>query len=203
MIVNLRHRLTDKNRERMTAVCSICGPGTEIRKNGKYGYVCMTARREARRNWKKAHPRAKDWTRSEHRLERRDGMPDQCSKCGAVEVKAWGRGWICANLVAEKKWTVTQLEPTPKCRLCNRLWLVDGKCPGCDAPPEPDLIQRRSVDWFEAHLVANGLTIHAAETTLLHEQESVVPGWKTLGSATAEPPKIRPEYAALYGSGRS
>ena len=213
-----KHSLSAKDKTALTADCSVCGPAVEIRRNGKYGFVCMVARREARKNWRRAHPARSrsNYATSGHSLERRDGLPDVCSKCGPVTVAPWGRGWACANLLAEKKWRPTQISPDPKCGVCNKLWLVNGMCPDCDAPPEPEYVQLRNPDWLETHLKINGLTIQSTETDLPMTIESAVHGWKTLGSAETKvgyahladewdgrPKYIRPEYAALYGSGRS
>lgn len=202
-----RHRLSDRNLESLTATCSVCGPGVKIRRNGKRSFVCLTARRQAFRRWAKAHPdrarEARQFKPSDHRLEKRDGSPDTCAVCGPVEPRAWGRGWMCGNRFAELRWTSEQVEPAPRCGNCQERWLEDGECPKCDAKPVAPL-HPDTVDWLEQH------GFHVVEDSWLEGDRSVfVPDtgpfskYAHLADEWSGREKyIRPEYAALYGSGR-
>lgn len=201
------HRLTEKDPEALTATCSVCGPGSRIRRNGKRSFVCLTARRKAFRRWAKAHPdRARDsrsFNPSQHRLERRDGGPDVCAVCGPVEPKAWGRGWMCGKRFEELRWTSEQVEPAPKCGACEQRWLEDGKCPKCDAEPLAPL-DPLTVGWLEQH------GFHVVEDSWLEGDRAVFrpdtgPYSKYAHLAdewSGKEKYVKPEYAKLYGSGR-
>lgn len=222
------HRLTEKDKVALTATCSICGPAVRIAKNGKYGFVCVVGRREAKKRWAKAHPeKAKENRRfraSPHRLEVRDGSPDRCPICGPVEPVAWGRGWMCPTRAAELN-RRPAAAPTPKCPKCLTLFVTAaGTCLACDDREAVDLghsimvdehlkrANRRNPAWQS--LVADGedaddrlafgYSVVEGGLLLTDENESAVKGWKTLGSSArwdAEP-AVRSDYAALYGAGK-
>jgi hypothetical protein len=196
------HSLTNKDKAQLVADCSVCGPRVPIKLNGRYGIVCVEARRQARRNYKQAHPdrarAGRTYSPSAHKLSLRNGEKDTCSLCGDVQPVAWGRGWMCPTISTERGWTVTQVAPTPRCNLCSKRFLIDGMCPSCD-------IQERTHSTLDAGFLEEvygaGMHIATAASWLETDTSSVVPGWKTLGSSSAAPTTVRPEYAALYGSG--
>lgn len=208
------HRLTNRDEHALTATCSACGPDAAIARNGRQGWVCREGRREARRRYRAAHPeRAKAAAKgkSRHRLERRDGSPDVCRLCGPVTPVPMGRGWGCPKRASELGWKVFAEAPQPACLVC-RTWLDRfGSCAKCDAEADvdglfiPDESRLRSrgradvSDWL-----LNGYTVSEGEPPLSDGNESVVPGWKTLGSfePVGSRPAVRPEYAKLYGSGK-
>ena len=207
--MSARHSLVEKNPADRTARCVLCGPVAMV--PAGRGWACVVARRESRRNYKKAHPERARAGRahnpSAHRLTLRTGEPDTCAVCGPVKPDAWGRGWICPTLRVEKGWPNTQTAPAPKCQLCNKQWLVDGLCPSCERitedladmyiPAESRRARKQSLaDMYEAA----GFSIVTEDPALPTGVESAVPGWKTLGSP--EPSRgVRPEYARLFGSG--
>jgi hypothetical protein len=202
----MKHSLTNKNKPELVADCSVCGPAAPIKLNGKYGVVCVEARRVARRNYKKAHPdrarAGRAYNPSAHQLTEKTGKADTCVLCGPVTPKAWGRGWICPTILTEKGWTSSQTEPTPRCPLCSKRFLdAAGKCPSCDAEYE-DLVEGLDPG-FLTEIYEAGMHIETAASWLETDTTPAVHGWKTLGSTApvTETPKVRPEYASLYGSG--
>jgi len=211
----MKHSLTNKDKAELVADCSVCGPRVPIRLNGRYGIVCLEARRAAGRNYKKAHPERVRQSKananpSTHRLEKRDGGPDSCSQCGDVQPQAWGRGWICPTIIKEKGWTVTQVAPQPQCSTCNTYLDRRGACARCAGDewswmPTEARAKRRHLD-ATAPYIAAGYTIADFETQLPTDDQPAVAGWKTLGSTdpvvkNGQGFSVRPEYAALYGSG--
>ena len=208
----MAHSLTEHDHAGLTAKCSVCGPATRIAKNGKYGYVCVTARREAKRRWRAAHPaksRAdKNRPPSKHRLEKRDGSPDTCKICGPVTPVVIGRGWGCPNRAKEMGRTSFPAEPQPRCPICRTYLDRFGGCAKCDDDLSdletafiPNESRRAPIATLADEYERNGFTIQSFEPWLNDEPESAVKGWKTLGSA--EPWKgVRPEYAALFGAGK-
>lgn len=189
----MKHSLTNKDKAALVADCSVCGPRVPIRLNGRYGIVCVTARREARRNYKKAHPeRARaqkvSATPSLHRLTLRNGEADTCAVCGDVQPVAWGRGWMCPVLHTEKRWPA-QAVPDPQCPICKRYLDRYGACLKCD-DDFMDLdarympVEARGMKKLMGQLehIPDGLTlVSAAETPLPSETEAAVHGWRTLG----------------------
>lgn len=189
----MKHSLTNKDKPALTADCSVCGPQVPIRLNGRYGIVCVEARRQARRNYKKAHPeRARAQkvgaTTSTHRLALRNGDPDTCAICGPVQPVAWGRGYMCPVLHAEKRWPM-QAAPDPQCLLCKRYLDKYGACRNCD-DDFADLdarfmpLEARGMRKLMAQLehIPDGLSLASTESQLPADVETAVPGWKTLGS---------------------
>lgn len=189
----MKHSLTNKNRVDLVADCSVCGPGVPIKLNGPYGIRCVKGHREARRNYKLAHPeRARSQkaaaTGSAHRLEKRTGEMDTCSVCGPVKPTAWGRGWMCPTILKERGWAVIQTVPNPQCLICKRYLDKYGACPSCDddfkdldaryMPAEARPMKKLMA---QLDLIPDGFSITSSETPLPAETESVVPGWKTLG----------------------
>ncbi|KJK12561.1 hypothetical protein UB45_07740 [Terrabacter sp. 28] len=188
----MKHSLTNKDKAALTADCSVCGPAVPIKLNGRYGIVCVEARRQARRNYKKAHPeRARAQkaasTPSLHRLTLRNGDPDTCAICGPVQPKPWGRGYMCPKLHEEKRWP-EQSAPDPQCPICKRYLDKYGACLRCDDDLS-DLdarympVEARGMRKLMAQLenIPVGLTIATAETQLPSTPEVAVHGWKTLG----------------------
>lgn len=204
------HKLTEKDVAALTATCSKCGPSTAIAKNGR-GWVCREGRREAVRRWRQAHPeRARASTKrpvSKHRLEKRDGSPDTCALCGPVTPVVMGRGWGCPKRAEELGWKVFEEQPQPPCLKCKGFLDRFGSCPKCDADMGMDdkwIPEESRRHWSRSRGewdTADGFSIRDYEAFLPDEPESVVPGWKTLGSL--EPwTGVKPEYARLYGAGR-
>ena len=207
----MKHSLTNKDKAELLADCSVCGPRVPIRLNGRYGIVCLEARRQATRNYKKAHPervrqQRANASHSPHMLTLRTGAVDTCSQCGEVQPQAWGRGWICPTIITEKGWKVTQVAPQPQCSTCNTYLDRRGACARCAGDewswmPAEARAKVRHHD-AAAPYIAAGYTIADFETQLPVDDQPAVPGWRTLGGAAPEDGfKVRPEYAALYGSG--
>ena len=193
----MKHSLTNKDRAQLLADCSVCGPRVAIRLNGRYGIVCLEARRAASRNYKKAHPERVRQQKlaaspSPHRLEVRTGEADTCQVCGPVQPKAWGRGWICPTVISDKGWKVTQVAPQPQCSTCPAYLDRFGVCPRCSADqvqwmPDEARSKKRHLEMTGPYIAA-GFTIADFETPL-PKDETAVPGWQTLGSgpkATAD-----------------
>lgn len=222
VVVAETHRLSEKNKAALKATCSVCGPGVDIKRNGKYGFVCIAGRRQANKRYRAAHPeRVRQMKRrppSEHRLVKRDGSPDECKVCGPVTPVVWGRGWCCPKRALELGRTEFPEAPAPRCSVCVSKFLdAAGECPECDSRENTDLgyalmlLEKRYRDNdvnpdFMAYLeeVDNpGFSVVSGETPLPESSESVVPGWKTIGSpvSSAVGWSVRPEYAALHGSG--
>lgn len=188
----MNHSLTNKDKAELKATCSVCGPEVPIRRNGKYGFVCLEARREKSRRYKQNNPAKVKATKaasnpSTHRLTLRNGDLDTCAVCGEVQPVAWGRGWMCPTIPEEKGWTVV---PVMNVR--------------------PRML---SIALLE-ELDSAGMHVEPGASALPTEIENVVPGWKTLGPASSpagvaqyadpwrgRPVYVDPQYAALYGSG--
>ena len=212
--MSARHSLTQKNVADRTAVCNLCGPVAMV--PAGRGWACVQGRRESRRNYKKAHPdrvrASKALNPATHKLTVKTGETDQCVVCGEVQPVPWGRGWMCPTIIRERGWTVTQTAPAPKCALCNKHWLVDSKCPSCDGIYDDLADQFLPLESRRAkHLRSNavyeemGFTVITSETPLPLGTENAVGNWKTIGSQqivkNGQGFTVRPEYAALYGSG--
>ena len=200
------HRLSEQDREKLTATCSVCGPAVEIMRKGKYGLACREGDREAKRRYRAANPQrvraSKRRPASKHRLEKRDGSPDTCAVCGPVTPVVVGRGYGCPNRAKELGWKTFALEPQPACPICHTYLDRFGSCAKCD-----DDLSDLDDMWIPVESrryvapVGEGFSIQEWPSELSEEIESAVPGWKTLGSA--EPwHGVKPEYAALYGSGK-
>ena len=180
----MKHSLTNKDKAELVADCSVCGPRVAIRLNGPYGIVCLEARREKSRSWKERNPEKVKAARtaanpSTHRLTLRNGEPDTCVVCGDVQPVKWGRGYMCPTIPQEKGWIVTDVLNVRPRRL------------------DPQLRE---------DLAAAGMHVETAPSPLPAEVENAIPGWKTLGSTdpvvkNGQGFSVRPEYAALYGSG--
>jgi hypothetical protein len=179
----LKHSLTNKDKAELVADCAVCGPRVPIRLNGRYGIVCLEARRERSRRYKQQNPEKVKAAKaasnpSTHRLSLRNGELDTCVVCGEVQPVQWGRGWMCPTIPKEKGWVVTDVVN----------------------------VRPRQIDpALRAEIYAAGMHIENGETSLACDAENAIPGWKTLGST--EPAvrvggfPVRPEYAVLYGSG--
>jgi len=208
----MKHSLTNKDTTALVAECSVCGTGAGIAKAGR-GWVCREARREAQRAFRAAHPeRVREWKKrppSKHRLTKRDGTPDTCAICGPVTPVVMGRGWGCpvrAKEIGRKNFADA---PQPKCLLCSSCYLDRfGACPKCDEPEDDSMyLPTESRAYQRMNSVAAmwedaGFSIVGGESRLDSDYQSVVPGWKTLGSDIPERDgKVLDTYAVLYGSG--
>lgn len=222
MPTDQRHRLSEQDRANLTATCSVCGPGVEIMRKGKYGLACREGDRAAKRRYKQSHPERvrqdKRRPASRHRLAKRDGSRDICSVCGPVDPVVLGRGYGCPNRAAELGWKKFAETPAARCE-CGVYLDRAGKCPSCDTRENWDLgyaiklqehRERRDLEvmaWRvdlgdfaeDDHLLGYGF--HDGETPLPQASESAVQGWKTIGRPD-EFKGVRPEYAKLYGAGR-
>ena len=169
-------------------------------------YACREARRQARLNYKIAHPgRVGMATRSKHRLSEREGTQAICAICGPVEAVVKGRGYMCRNRAHELGWTVFEEQPAPgRCPVCRTWRLKTGECPSCVDPIGVSTgLSLMLAEWGRRQPVDTWIQddLHYAHEKPLPEYESVVPRWKTLGSdkSWTEVTRVRPEYAALYG----
>lgn len=211
MSENVRHRLTEKDVETLTANCSVCG-FVAIRKSGT-GYQCAIKKAQSHSTWASANPEKAAVNRrhrSEHLLTNkdRDNMTARCQKCGDVKLVPWGRGVVCGNLAAIRR-NVQEASSQGACRECwiidgSKVWLsADGTCPACkawDARNEPRPAERRDpgrrseadlrfigydpeFDGGEAEPYGAGFSIVGdVDPYEIPEYESAVRGWKTLGS---------------------
>jgi hypothetical protein len=178
------HSLTKKNKVDLVADCSVCGPRVPIRLNGRYGIVCLEARRERSRRYKQQNPEKVKAAKaaanpSTHRLELRNGSLDTCTECGEVQPVRWGRGWMCPTIPKEKGWIVTETM---------------------------NVRPRRIDPAVREEIHATGMHVEQTPAALAVESENAVPGWTTIGSLapavkTGAGFSVRPEYAVLYGSG--
>ena len=207
----VRHRLTEKDTETLTAHCSVCG-FVAIRKSGT-GYQCAVKKAQAHKTWAGANPQKAAVNRrhrSEHLLTNkdRDNMTARCQKCGDVKLVPWGRGVVCGNLAAIRR-NVQEASSQGACRECwiidgSKVWLTaDGVCPACTAwdassgprPPERrDTGGRDAADLrfigFDPEFDATDPEPYGAGFSIagevdpydIPEHESAVRGWKTLGS---------------------
>lgn len=211
----MAHRLSEKDKSALVATCSECGPGTPIARNGKYGFVCREARRQAQRRSNANNPaKARERRRrpaSKHRLVKRDGTPDVCRVCGPVTPVVMGRGYGCPNRATELGWKVFAEAPQPKCATCRAFLTYAGECLRCSNEANVDDIfvpveSRRHVgSAYAMELMEHGGFSFVEHDPLMPaENESAVFGWKTLGSfePVGSRPAVRPEYAKLYGSGK-
>lgn len=148
------HRLTEKDVENRTAVCSVDGKVT-IRSRGKDRWVCGVNAAARRRRWAERHPekaRTNRAVRSAHRLTSFDEatMTGECPLCGTVGAVVKGRrrkdgrpGVMCANRARELYPNAPAETPQEFCRICYRAYLsADGACPRCD--------DREQTDWAYA-----------------------------------------------------
>ena len=188
----MKHSLTNKDKAELVADCSVCGPKVPIRLNGRYGIVCVEARREARNRYKQSHPEQTQRQKaasnpSTHRLTLKNGELDTCATCGEVQPVRWGRGWMCPTIPKERGWSVSETK---------------------NIRPRPiDPLLREEIH-------AAGMHVESGPSPLSDEIENAVPGWVTLGPPAtkqgtahySDPWRgrqvyIKPEYAELYGSG--
>lgn len=188
----MKHSLTNKNKVDLVADCSVCGPRVPIRLNGRYGIVCLEARRERSRRYKRDNaPRvqaAKAASNpSTHRLTLKNGDLDTCAECGEVQPVRWGRGWMCPTIPKERGWSVSETKN----------------------------VRPRPIDpLLREELITTGMHVETGPSSLPTETENVVPGWVTLGPPATKPGSahysdpwqgrqvyVKPEYAELYGSG--
>ena len=187
----MKHSLTNKDKVELVADCSACEARVPIRYAGR-GFVCLEARREARRRYRQNHPEQSKRQKaaanpSTHRLELRNGEPDTCVVCGPVQPVRWGRGWMCPTIPKEKGWNVTEMT---------------------------NVRPRRLEAGLRDEIHAAGLHVETGSSPLPTETENAVNGWVTLGPPATKPGTahysdpwqgrqvyIKPEYALCYGAG--
>lgn len=212
----MAHTLTNKDVTALTADCSVCGVGVQITGNGRKRYACAEARRLSQLRFRHSHPdRVRESKRrppSAHRLTKRDGSADTCAVCGPVEPKPMGRGYGCPNRAKELGKTQFAAAPQPRCPLCRTYLDRLGSCAKCDddlsdldamfAPAESRSV-RRDARLLERYYEDGFSILDPNDPYLLDSgYESVVDGWKTLGSDIPEKDgRVLDVYAVLYGSG--
>jgi hypothetical protein len=118
-----------------------------------------------------------------------------------------GRGYGCPTRAKELGWKVFAEKPQPACPICRTFLDRFGACAQCDNEANVDdiFIPRESRRYASSsRVLADGYSIVDHDSLLPADTESVVPGWKTLGSLdpVGSRPTVRPDYAALYGSGQ-
>ena len=187
------HSLTNIDPAEMAGDCSVCGPKVPVQKVSarRADYACRTARREARRNYRQAHPYrvAEEKSRHRHGSPHRLAPDGLCAICGPVKAVVHGRGVMCGNRAEELGWK-SQPAVQGRCDTC-RNWLRGNECPECDSREGYDLgyglmmdeyaRKHQSPEWWEGAC----LTIEDARLVrdVLHgDIENAVPGWKTLGA---------------------
>lgn len=197
----------------MTATCSVDGR-VKLRRAGT-SVRCAVAAATAQKRWTRQNPdkaQANRRSKTEHVLTDRDrkARTARCSKCGPVDLVAYGRGFTCGNRARELRGT-QQPEPQQFCHTCflegKRVWLgAKGECVRCADPeqyvyraPEKGDPGRRNewalqmVDGFhyegdpepdpdERYGSGYSFGYGVDDPAYMDGYESAVPGWKTLGS---------------------
>lgn len=191
------HHLIGKDLSTLTGDCSVCGL-VAIRKAGR-GFMCAEKKKQAQNAWRAANPekvRANRRARSDHELTQRDyvRLSAWCVKCRVwVAMTPWGRGYTCATRAAELR-SVQEAAPAKPCRECwildaSRVYLVDGQCPRCSDPRLYDTgaalrdaeLRAGDLDGVPAGYATVDLETFDAYDAA--ESESVVPGWRTIGTS--------------------
>jgi hypothetical protein len=190
------HRISEKNTESLTGICSVCGP-VAIRRNGKR-FMCAVKKQADHAEWAKRNPEKAKANRRSSSAHRISG--DQCLVCGTVEPVAYGRGWACPNTAAVVRRELQQDTPTPRCAVCRR-WdaaerpVLAGMCRPC---ADAELVQVMALSGLHEperwHDVPRRAEVVAEDMWGLHdvdpdtddpyydEPASVVPGWRVIGT---------------------
>lgn len=103
------HRLLTKDAATRLATCSVCGPDTPMYRKGAY-WRCGFVSKNRTTTWKKANPVRAQALRTAskrrcagkpkaHELLTKDmlTLTGECAECGPVDIRRFGRGWICVN----------------------------------------------------------------------------------------------------------
>lgn len=200
-MVTQPHRLTEKDTEARTGVCSVDGP-VKIRKSGT-GWACAVRANAAARASKKRNPSRRRSSDAPHRLtwfdaETRTGT---CPVDGAVEIVPWGGGYVCRNRATELGVTNPQAEVQRHCKDCvsddhTFMWLdADGNCPRCSqqslnagfaemfdlAAEKRRFFEWAGIDIDPADPDGGWIFATPGDPYAMPEYESAVAGWKTLG----------------------
>jgi hypothetical protein len=201
-MTSVRHSLTEKDTDRRTAVCAVCGP-VKIRKNGKT-WLCANKRKEVTDRWEQLNQgkvNARRSVVSAHHLSSADirSMTGTCPLCGPVAIVAWGRGYLCANRAGELR-QVQQEAPARRCWKCCT-WsseanpvLEDDVCRRCT----DELTPGHTLDYIpgaRSHTVESlreaslyvefdeaGMHVGYPDDPYKLDDQQPVPGWKTIGS---------------------
>src|SRR5919108_4048890 len=133
-----RHSLSEIDVERMTAICSICGP-TQIRKRvgKKYtNYLCVNQLRTYLRKHKRNQYTSRVSNPLSHILSEIDeeNKTAVCSRCGLVEIYMWqGKrkmGRRCSNASVEDSPGAQKIRREINTNLINR-YIVERGCRRC------------------------------------------------------------------------
>lgn len=197
-----RHSLSEKDTDRRTARCAICGP-VKMRKNGN-SWTCANKRKEVTDRWERQNQdkvSARRDSVSVHHLTQTDPktMTGECPVCGPVAIVAWGRGYACATRAGELR-QVQEERPMRRCWKC-RAWdseanpvdeddvcarctdeLSPGRTlayiPGARAHTVESL--REAATYFEFEDA--GMHVGFPDDPYALDDQEVVPGWQTIGS---------------------
>ena len=197
----LRHSLSEKDTDRRTARCAICGP-VKMRRKGNT-WVCANKRKEINDRWAQKNQDKVNARRnvvSAHHLLQTDAktMTGVCPICGPVAIVAWGRGYLCAVRAGELR-QVDQERPMKRCWKC-RTWdsernpVTDEVCQRCTEELQPG----RTLGYMpggRAHTVESlreatfyleveeaGMHVGFPDDPYALDDQEAVPGWKTIGS---------------------
>lgn len=180
------HSLTNIDPAEMAGDCAVCGTQVPIQRVSpkRDRFACRTARREARKHYREAHP---DRVRADKASRRKGSMHrvtrGVCCVCGPVETVIHRRGSMCANRAAELGWKGG--EPQGRCVTCHGWMRNDGSCPACDDRAATDLGYALMLDEYgtrvdgPVYIEDGSFVIEAPLSTGI---ENAVPGWKTIGA---------------------
>lgn len=185
----MTHSLTDKDLEKRTGTCSVCGP-VKIAQSGN-GWACYNRQRERTNRWKRKHPEHRKPSTNPHRLTDRKGGQATCAVCGPVAIVPWGRGYICKERATQLGRTRQQAAPAPYCQDCKDddgkiIPLEDGHCPRCALTLNQMFANQRELAGQVEHFELDGAytIVGDPDPYAMPDYESAVPGWKTIGSLT-------------------
>lgn len=189
------HRLLEKDPQTQTGKCSECGL-VAIAKSGR-GFMCGEKKKAVTAAWRARHPeraRANRRQRSDHELFGRDyvKLTAECTQCGPVGMTPWGRGYACSVRAGQLR-QVQESKPIEACRECwildgDKVYPVNGACPRCSDPRRNDVGSAlRDAEYRADDLdgLAPGFSVVDLEHDSAYDMpanESVVAGWKTVGS---------------------
>jgi hypothetical protein len=194
------HRLTQRDPETRTAVCSVCGP-TRMTRNGK-SWMCSNKKADLLASWHNRGGR-KRYPPSPHALTWRDielgiGL---CPIDGEVAIVPFARGWACKVRATELGgW---RQYPALRCTVCSKYdsrhnpvsstSSTEALCAGCrearrNGPTPRDWVAPINLGVVYgleaggdvgAHFVVDADWLNP---DWMPDHESAVPGWKTLGA---------------------
>lgn len=188
--MNHHHRLTEKDIESRTAVCSVDGE-VRIYRSGR-SWVCATKQNTYTRRYLRRHPDKRGGSSNPHRLGWTDpgSRKAECAKCdGVVDVVPVGRGWMCQARAVEIGRLRSEPEPQAYCRDCadegTVIPLVDGECVRCAKSLNLQLLELAATERELADADIDAMSFSIAgqwvDPYRMPDYESAVPGWTTLG----------------------